>query len=151
MACDYDTHTTVRWFNSKLLGYMDLYVETGTGVYVLVEKFNCDILATSRIYTRITGGEKILMPPNAWKNPVVRWKETPGKVATYDTNASNMYAFEGFDDFLSYIKTVRATRNTIPFFDIDDRLRADQLSRLVDADSAPPEQKTFKRTKIYIS
>lgn len=140
----------VDWFNSELLQYMDFYVETGSKTYVLVEKYNCDILTTSRIYTCPNGSKKILLPPNSWNSPLVVWKMDFDRIR-FETNACNMYAFDTFEECMTYVKVLHATRDTVPFFYMKESLEEDHISKLVDVDCDPPEKKRFKRSKIYIS
>lgn len=139
-----------QWFNSTLLDYMDLYVDPTTRCYLLMEKYNCDILTTSRIYIDHSTGKRILLPPSAWKSSVINWKENR-PAYSYSMNGCTMYEFETFEDFITYIRVVHATRETIPFLRITNYLEEESLARLVDADSDPPQRKTVKPCKVYIS
>jgi len=138
----------LRWFNSELHDYMDLYVDSGSGAYILVEKYNCDIIATSRIYEGI--GTTKLLPPNAWDHSTVKWN-VHSDSRKYQTNACSLYTFNTFQDFVAYIKVLYATKDSIPFFQLQQQLQEERLARLVDADSEPPPKMKYYIKKIYIS
>lgn len=140
----------LRWFNATLSQHMDLYAAPDSGVYVLVEKYHCDIITTSRVYENPSDGRKCLLPPNAWNSPVVSWL-VDRRATTYTSNGSNTWAFTTFDEFLNYVKLVHATRTTIPFLKYRKQLQTDHLFRLTDVDSKPPPAVRIKKEKVYIS
>lgn len=141
----------IEWFNAVLAQHMELYVDTVSSTFVLVEKYNCDILTTSRVYTDSRNGNRVLLPPNAWDDPIVNWNVDPSTETTYVTNACNMYSFDTFDTLITYLKTLHATKSRVPFFNINALLEEEHLARLTDVDSSPPRPKRSNRTKVYIS
>lgn len=145
-----DNKSVIQWFNAEMSKYMETYYEVGSATCVLVEKYNCDILTTSRIYTNKINGDKMLLPPNAWSSPLVAWNVDRNDT-TYETNACNMYAFNTFRDLVNYLQMVHALQHSIPFFNINARMETERLERLIDADYEPPPPKRSKRTKVYIS
>lgn len=140
----------LRWFNDVLLEHMELYVEPTTGLYMLADRYHCDIVTTSRVYIDTTDGRQNILPPNAWYSPVVDWKVDRQLTAHY-MNGRSTYTFDSFEGFLSYVKLVHATRDTIPFLKYKTALSEDHLSKLVDADSKPPAVQRIKRERIFIS
>lgn len=140
----------LQWFGAELSEHMELYAEPSAGLYVLVEKYHCDIITTSRVYTNTCDGKESVLPPNAWNNPIVGWKVNR-HLTTHFMNGRNTYTFSTFDDFLTYVKILHATRDTIPFFRYKQELTTEHLAKLVDADSVPPAPKRVRREKIYIS
>lgn len=142
--------SVIQWFNTDLSKYMETYYEAASSTFVLVEKYNCDILTTSRIYTNKINGDKMLLPPNAWFSPLITWN-VDEKDTTYETNACNMYAFNTFRDLVNYLKMVHALQQSIPFFNINARMESERLDKHTDVDYEPPPPKRTRRTKVYIS
>lgn len=149
-ACLLDAAFLMRWFNAELSEHMDLYVEPRYGTCVLVERYHCDIVTTSRVYSSTLDNRECLLPPNSWNSATLGWK-VDIRATTHSMNGRNTYAFAAFDDFVAYVSTVYATRRTIPFLRYKEDLRVEYLTRLSDADGAPPAAKRYKREKVYIS
>lgn len=139
------------WFNAELSEHMELYVEPNTGAYVLMEKYHCDILTTSRVYVSPADGRERILPPNAWNSTLLCWKVNPC-TTTHFMNGRNTYTFTTLVDLVTYLKIVHATKDTIPFLKYKRELQEEHLSKLVDADSRLPAMKTWiRKEKIYIS
>lgn len=150
MAFYDSTRRVLQWFNAELSEHMDLFVQPTAGLYVLVEKYHCDILTTSRVYKSTGDGRETILPPNAWNSHIVH-RRVNHRATTHYMNCSNMYSFTSFEDFVTYIKLIHATKNTIPFLRYKEELQKEQLLKLVDTDIKPPARKKIRREKIYIS
>lgn len=146
-----DTARVLGWFNAELSDHVELYADPNRDVYVLFEKYHCDIITTSRVYKSPIDGRENVLPPNAWNSPVVGWTVDRRHETVHFTNGRNMYAFNGFEAFLQYVKIVHATRDTIPFLRYREDLRTEHISKLTDVDSKPSVTRGVRREKIYIS
>ena len=145
---DMELYNIVAWFNSELQEYMDMYCDKHRGSYVLVEKYHCDILSTSRVYTNPISSSKILLPPNSWNGPHVQWKSTCNR---FIQNACSLFSFDSLESLFIYLKLLHASRENVPFFQLQKQMLGDRMFRLVDADCENPQRKLFKLHKIYIS